>query len=83
MKRNCREIEQRMLAILKKDSSRAILDMVGEPGISRVTAKRTLDSLVGNGKIMSFSVPLDIETKNLAITHLRILDVGRNGRGII
>lgn len=71
MKRNTSEIEQRLLVLLKKDSRKSILDASRELGISRITAKKALDSLVESGKIKNFTITLSEDLKDLAIVHVK------------
>ncbi len=70
MRRNLSETEQRMITLLKADSRKNISELASSLGISRVTARKTLDSLVDDGVIKNFTITLDNEEENLIIVHL-------------
>ncbi len=70
MRRNLSETEQRMITLLKADSRKSISEIATSLGISRVTAKKTLDGLVDDGVIQNFTITLDNEESNLVIVHL-------------
>ncbi len=74
MKRNISEVEQRLLLLLRKDSRTSIIDAARELGISRITAKKALDSLISEGKIRSFTVTLNEDLKDLALVHVKSID---------
>ena len=68
------ELEQRMINILKKDSRRSIMDLSDELHISRVTAKKTLNSLIESGKIIKFTILLNEDQENLVLLHIKEID---------
>lgn len=70
MKRNLTEMEQRLTAILKKDSRKSISDIADELGTSRVTARKVLDSLMESGKIKAFTVRLDVDETDMAVVRV-------------
>lgn len=70
MKRNFSELEQRLIYILKRDSRKNLSDIAEELGVSRVTARKTMDSLLESGRISSFTIRLDSDETDLAIIHL-------------
>lgn len=67
MRKNFSELEQRLIVLLKKDSRMSLIDIAKELNISRVTAKKAMDSLVESGRIKKFTVTLDDEEKNLVL----------------
>ena len=71
MARNLSDLEQRMIAILKEDSRKTVLDLSRELGISRITAKKILTSLVGEGVIRRFTVTLAEDERNLVLVHMK------------
>ncbi len=73
MKRNLSETEQRLLAVLKMDSRKNISEIASILGISRVTAKKTLDSLLESGVIKAFTITLDDEEKDIVLVHVENL----------
>ena len=70
MQRDIAEVEQRMLNILKRNSRATITEISKSLGISRVTAKKVLNSLVQNGRIRKFTILLDEEEKELAMVQV-------------
>lgn len=74
MKRNLSETEQRLIAVLKHDSRKSISEIASEMGISRVTAKKTLDYLVESGRIKSFTIRLDMDETDMALVHVADID---------
>ncbi len=70
MKRNLSETEQRLLALLKVDSRKNISEIASTLGISRVTAKKTLDGLIENAVIKSFTITLDDEENDMVLVHV-------------
>ena len=70
MRRNLTELEQRLTELLKKDSRKSMSEIAEELGVSRITAKKTMDSLLESGKIKAFTVRLDMDDTDLAIVHL-------------
>ncbi len=75
MKRNLSEIEQRMLVILKKNSRKTILEIAGELGISRITAKKTLDRLTSEGQIKNFTITLNEEERDLVLVFIKDIKI--------
>ncbi|MCL4336723.1 MAG: TRASH domain-containing protein [Candidatus Thermoplasmatota archaeon] len=67
MKRNLSELEQRLVTILREDSRKTISEIALELDVSRTTARKTLDSLMGSGRIKSFTVNLSDDEKDLAV----------------
>lgn len=74
MKRNLTEVQQRLLVILKKDSRKSLSDAAKELGISRITAKKTLDTLIDEGKIRNFTITIDDDLRDMALVHVRSID---------
>jgi len=71
MKGNIREVEQRLLILLKKNSRISILEAAEKLNVSRVTAKKAFDLLISEKRIKSFTVITDDDERDLAIVHLR------------
>lgn len=69
MRRNFSELEQRLVVLLKKNSRMSIIEIAKELGISRITAKKIMDSLVENGRIKKFTVTLDDEEKDMVLVY--------------
>ena len=74
MKRNMTEIEERLIVILWKNSRKSILDISKELGVSRITAKKALDSLIGEGRIKNFTITLDEDDKDFAMVHVKDME---------
>lgn len=69
MRRNFSELEQRLVVILKKNSRMSVIDIAKELDISRITAKKILDSLVNTGRIKKFTVTLEDEEKDMVLVY--------------
>ena len=69
MNTNQAETEQRMLTILKNDSRKSIIDLAHELKISRITARKVLDSLIQSGKIRKFTISIDEDERDLVMIH--------------
>lgn len=69
MRRNFSELEQRLLVILKKNSRMSIVDIATELGLSRITAKKILDSLISSGRIKKFTVTLEDEERDMVLLY--------------
>ena len=65
MNKDAREIEQRMINILRRNSRASILELADELNISRITASKTLSNLISSGKITHFTVFTEEDQKNL------------------
>ena len=74
MNKDAREIEQRMINILRRNSRANILELADELNISRITASKTLSNLISSGKITHFTVFTEEDQKNLVIIHLKTLE---------
>jgi DNA-binding Lrp family transcriptional regulator len=75
MKKNEAEIEQRMLAILKLDSRKSIVEMSKELNISRITAKKIFESLVYTGRIKAFTIETEEDERDLVLIHVSSLNL--------
>ncbi len=73
MNKDAREIEQRMINILRKNSRASILELAGELNISRITASKTLANLVNSGKITHFTIFTEEDQNDLVILHVKSL----------
>lgn len=73
MNKDSREIEQRMINILRKNSRASILEMADELNISRITASKILSNLITSKKITHFTVFTEEDGKNLVIIQLKTL----------
>ncbi len=69
MRKNFSELEQRLIVLLKKDARMSIIDISKELNVSRITAKKMLDSLVNSGKIRKFTVTLDEEERDMVLVY--------------
>lgn len=74
MERNLTETEQRMISLLRNDSRRNISEIASSLGISRVTAKKTLDALIEDGVIRSFTIKLETDDTNLVLVLMEDLE---------
>lgn len=74
MPRNLTDVEQRMIAVLRNDSRKTILDIAGELGISRITAKKIFNALTEDGVIKRFTITLAEDDRNLIIVHVREIE---------
>lgn len=70
MRRNLSEIEQRLITILKKNSRKNIVEISEELGVSRITAKKALDSLVQSGRIRKFTITLEEDERDMALVYV-------------
>lgn len=69
MRKNLTELEQRLIMLLKKNSRMTIMDISENLGVSRVTAKKSLDSLLKSGRIKRFTINLDDEERDMVLVH--------------
>lgn len=69
MRKNFSELEQRLIMLLKKNSRMSVIDIAKELNISRITAKKAMDSLVESGRIRKFTITLDDEEKDMALVY--------------
>ena len=69
MRRNLSELEQRLILLLKRNSRMSIVDMASELGISRLTAKKALDSIISSGRIKKFTISLADEEKDMVLVY--------------
>lgn len=67
MKRNFTDIEQRLIVLLKKDSRITITEIAKELGVSRITAKKALNTLTKSGRIKRFTVTLEDEDREMVL----------------
>ncbi|MEM0135626.1 MAG: DUF977 family protein [Thermoplasmatales archaeon] len=67
MRRNFTETEQRLIVLLKKNSRITVTEIARELGVSRVTAKKTLDSLLKSGRIKRFTINLEDEEREMVL----------------
>ncbi len=74
MKRNISEIEQRIILLLKGNSRMTIVDIAKELGISRITAKKTLNSLVSSGIIKNFTISIAGENEDMVLAYTDSMD---------
>ncbi len=70
MKTSQAEMEQRMLSILKADARKSMLEISRELRISRITAKKMLESLVQSGKIRNFTINTEDDERDLVLVQL-------------
>ncbi|MEM0157049.1 MAG: TRASH domain-containing protein [Thermoplasmataceae archaeon] len=71
MQKQFRELEQRVLMMLKEDSRKSIVDIAAELGISRITARKIVDGMVESGEIIKFTVESSSDQNDLALIHVR------------
>ncbi len=71
MSKNLTDLEQRMIALLKSNSRRTVLDLSRELEISRITAKKILSSLSEQGVIKKFTIMLAEDERDLVLVHLK------------
>ena len=69
MRRNLSELEQRLILLLKRNSRMSIVDMASELGISRLTAKKALDSIISSGRIKKFTISIADEEKDMVLVY--------------
>ena len=74
MRRNLSELEQRLILLLKRNSRMSIVDMASELGISRLTAKKALDSIISSGRIKKFTISIADEEKDMVLVYTDNLD---------
>ena len=67
MRRNFTDLEQRLIVLLKKNSRITITEISRELSVSRITAKKALDSLTKNGRIKHFTVTLEDEDREMVL----------------
>jgi len=70
MKLDALELQQRMIDILKANSRKSINDMAMELGISRITAKKMMDTLIATGKIKRFTITLEDDERDVALVRV-------------
>ena len=71
MQKQSRELEQRVLMMLKEDSRKSVVDIAAELGISRITARKIIDGLVESQEIIRFTVESSSDQNDLALIHVR------------
>jgi DNA-binding Lrp family transcriptional regulator len=71
MQKQSRELEQRVLMMLKEDSRKSVVDIAAELGISRITARKIIDGLVESHEIIRFTVESSSDQNDLALIHVR------------
>lgn len=69
MRRNLSELEQRLILLLKRNSRMSIVNIAKELGVSRLTAKRVLDSIKSSGRIRRFTISLAEEEKDIVLVY--------------
>ena len=69
MRKNFSELEQRLIVLLKKNSRMSIIDIAKELNVSRITAKKAMDSLIESGRIKKFTITLDDEEKDMVLVY--------------
>ena len=69
MRRNLSELEQRLILLLKRNSRISVVDIARELNTSRVTAKKTLDSIKSSGRIKKFTISLADEEKDMVLLY--------------
>ncbi|MCL4450362.1 MAG: DUF977 family protein [Candidatus Thermoplasmatota archaeon] len=67
MRRNITDIEQRLIVLLKRNSRITITEISKELGVSRITAKKALDTLTRSGRIKRFTVTLEDENREMVL----------------
>lgn len=74
MRRNFSELEQRLIMLLKNNSRISIIDAAEELNVSRITARKALDSLIESGKIKKFTITLDDEERDMVLVYTDSID---------
>jgi DNA-binding Lrp family transcriptional regulator len=67
VRRNITDIEQRLIVLLKRNSRITITEISKELGVSRITAKKALDTLTRSGRIKRFTVTLEDENREMVL----------------
>jgi DNA-binding Lrp family transcriptional regulator len=67
VRRNITDIEQRLIVLLKRNSRITITEISKELGVSRITAKKALDTLTMSGRIKRFTVTLEDENREMVL----------------
>ena len=55
--------------MLKRNSRMSIVDIASELGISRLTAKKALDSIISSGRIKKFTISIADEEKDMVLVY--------------
>lgn len=71
MQKQSRELEQRILMALRQDSRKSVVDIASDLGISRITARKIIDSLVESGEIAKFTIEAGSDQNDLAMIHIQ------------
>ena len=67
MRRNITDIEQKLIVLLKKNSRITITEISRELNVSRITAKKALDTLTRSGRIKHFTITLEDEDREMLL----------------
>ena len=67
MKRNISELERKMIMLLKNNSRMSNSELAEELKVSRITARKVMETLIKDGIIKNFTISMGEEDRNLAL----------------
>ena len=73
------DVDQRMLAELRRDGRAALSDLAGRLGLSRATVRSRMERLVARGEIAGFTVVTRSDAAQVPVRGLMM--IGIEGRG--
>lgn len=69
------EVDETLIAALRRDGRRSVSDLAQEIGISRATVRARMERLIASGEIAGFTVQLKTDLQEPAIRAITLIEV--------
>jgi DNA-binding Lrp family transcriptional regulator len=69
------EVDETLIAALRRDGRRSVSDLAQELGISRATVRARMERLIASGEIAGFTVQLRTDLQEPAIRAITLIEV--------
>jgi DNA-binding Lrp family transcriptional regulator len=75
MEESMDEVDETLIAALRRDGRRSVSDLAQELGISRATVRARMERLIASGEIAGFTVQLRTDLQEPAIRAITLIEV--------